>query len=459
MIYSHPVNRGNTRTQSIALISMLLAAAGSAGCGGKRQAFTRADHAQPAAPATTTVAATAPAHKGTPLYVPAGKQRMTGFNPFWFEGSAEANWEARQGRTGTVSATLPASTAGHPTANPTVQPSFATAERNTPLADVMEGLTHVTGAAQGADFDPSISRDGRFLAFASTQHRETSDIYLKQVDGRTITQLTADPGHDVMPAFSPDGKRIAFASDRNGNWDIFLMSTSGGQAVQISSDGSDELHPSWSPDGSKLVFCRLGEVSGRWELWVTDTTGGSTTEFIGYGLFPEWCPVAGTGADGRDKILFQRSRERGDRAFSLWTVDYRPGDTSSPTEIASSRDSALINASWNPTGDRIVFASINQQNTGDGSTPSGTPASDLWIVGVDGTGKVALTGGQFMNLMPVWGQGGRIFFVSDRTGVSNIWSVGTDKAILAATGHAPTHSNNHGVANTPSDHTTPENKR
>lgn len=438
-----PDRKTNPVNVSAAFVATLVAA----GCA------SSGNRPMTSAPSPAQQTAQAPANtgqKGSPLYVPPGKQRMTGFNPFWFEGAAEANWETRRGRPSTVAA--PHAVASHPVLN-------AAPESPTPLAEVMEGLTHVTQAAHGADFDPCVSRDGRWIAFASTQHRETADIYLKQIDGRTITQLTADPGHDVMPAFSPDGRRIAFASDRNGNWDIYLMSTAGGQAVQVTSDPSDELHPSWSPDGSRLVFCRLGEVSGRWELWVTDTTGGSTTEFIGYGLFPEWCPVAGTGADGRDKILFQRSRERGDRAFSLWTVDYRPGDTSSPTEIVSSRDSALINASWSPDGQRIVFASVNFRDADGATTPSGTPASDLWIVGVDGTGKVALTGGKFMNLMPAWGNAGRIFFVSDRTGVSNIWSVGTDKAILAATGHQPAHDNNRGVATTPADHASPESHR
>jgi Tol biopolymer transport system component len=329
------------------------------------------------------------------------------------------------------------------------------ATNESPMEDALDGLIHVTQAAQGADFDPCISRDGSVLVFASTQHRETADIYVKSVSGRTVTQLTADPAHDVMPTISPDGQRIAFASNRGGNWDIFVMSAGGGQAVQLTSDFAHELHPSWSPDGAKIVFCRLGEISGRWELWVMDANGSASTEFVGYGMFPDWCPVSGTGASGRDKILFQRSRERGDRAFSIWTVDYQPGDTSSPTEIASSRDAALINASWSPDGNRVVFATLNHRDLTADPTPSGTPASDLWIVGVDGTGRVSLTGGRFMNLMPTWGPDYRIYFVSDRTGVSNIWSVGTEKAIVAATGKPMSRGPQTEITNVPTDATDP----
>ena len=188
---------------------------------------------------------------------------------------------------------------------------------------------------------------------------------------------------------------------------------------------------------------------------MVDANGAASTEFVGYGMFPDWCPVAGTGASGRDKILFQRSRERGDRAFSIWTVDYQQGDTSSPTEIASSRDAALINAAWSPDGSRIVFATLNHNELSADRTPSGTPASDLWIVGVDGTGRVSLTGGRFMNLMPTWGPDHRIYFVSDRTGNSNIWSVGTEKAIVAATGRPMNRVTDQDFANVPSETTEP----
>jgi hypothetical protein len=59
--------------------------------------------------------------------------------------------------------------------------------------------TPVSFAMEGADFDPDISPDGRRLVYASTQHRMTSDIYVKTIDSRVVSQLTSDPANDVMP--------------------------------------------------------------------------------------------------------------------------------------------------------------------------------------------------------------------------------------------------------------------
>lgn len=309
------------------------------------------------------------------------------------------------------------------------------------LVDGLENLSQLTFAQEGADFDPRLSADGKWLVFASTQHRDTPDLYIKPVGSRTVTQLTADPASDIMPAISPDGSKIAFASNRNGTWNLYLMSAAGGQAVQLSTQNVPELHPSWSPDGQRLIFSRLGQTTGRWELWVMEVSKPQVAEFVGFGLFPEWCPAPGTGADKHDRILFQRGRERGDRAFSLWTIDYQPGNVGNPTEIVSARDRATINAAWSPDGQFVVYSTVavNQQNT--------NPPADLWIAAVDGSSQIRLTAGNAQNLMPAWSADNRIYFVSSRGGADHIWSITADKA-LAAAGAASKLST--GVATAPS---------
>jgi Tol biopolymer transport system component len=293
-------------------------------------------------------------------------------------------------------------------------------------------VSRVTLTDEGADFDPSISPDGTRLVFASTQHRRTSDIYVQRVGSRVVTQLTTDAADDAMPRVSPDGTKVAFASNRGGNWDVFVMPMTGGRAVQITSDAADEIAPSWSPDGTSLVYNRLNPASGRWEMWVVETTNQAVANFIGFGMFPQWSPLAGTGAEGADRILFQSGRERGQRAFAIWTLDYRDGAASNATQIVSGSDFAAINPAWSPDGHWVVFAQA-PVGTGEGFGPGRTPSnSELWMINADGTGKVRLTSGSGVAFSPVWARNNRVYFVSSRNGVDNIWSLELGSAVSAA---------------------------
>lgn len=300
-------------------------------------------------------------------------------------------------------------------------------------------VRQITSSFAGADFDPTPTPDGKSLVFASTQHRPTADIYIKPINSAVVTRLTNDPAQDVMPSVSPDGRFIAFSSDRNGSWDIFVMPIEGGKAVQLSNDGAHDLHPSWSPDGARLTFCRLGQQTGRWELWVADVAAVNAAQFIGFGLFPQWCPTAATGANGADQIMFQRSRERGDRAFSVWTIDYQadPGNAGRETEIATAPGSALINPAWSPDGRFVAFAQVPFSEAWASGASATPEASVLWMMGVDGSGKVKLTDGRSVDLMPTWSPDNEIFFVSNMGGQEHLWSMDLSPALRAASVQVP----------------------
>ena len=151
-------------------------------------------------------------------------------------------------------------------------------------------LRRHTFAEEGADFDPDVGPSGKRMVFASTRHSDGPDLYIKHVDGVAVTQLTADPASDVQPEFSPDERRVAFSSDRAGNWDIWVVGADGQHLVQVTNSPANEIAPSWSPDGRSLVYCMLPAVGGQWEMWISDAAGTGIRRFIGYGLFPKWSP-------------------------------------------------------------------------------------------------------------------------------------------------------------------------
>lgn len=291
-------------------------------------------------------------------------------------------------------------------------------------------------AAEGADFDVDVAPDGNHLVFASTRHTPRPNLYLKTIDGRAVTQLTDDPASDVQPAFSPDGKQIAFASSRSGNWDLWMVSLQGGRATQITHSPQHEVHPSFSPDGTRLAYCQFNERSDTWELWVLDLSQPDSRKMIGLGLFPEWSPTS-------DSIVYQRARQRGGRWFSVWRVDLVDGEPAFPVEIASSVEMALIQPSWSPNGQWITYGTAQLSSPppvadvpepdADGETvvDQAPPAprdvtmsrGDVWIVRADGSGAVQLTEGEGVNFGSVWGTDQRVYFTSLRNGSENVWSV------------------------------------
>ena len=292
--------------------------------------------------------------------------------------------------------------------------------RSGPL-DGAAGLRQITFSTEGGDFDPAVDPTGTLLVHASTRHRQTANIYLSLIDDIAITQLTDDPANEVMPAFSPDGKQIAYASDRAGNWDIYIMQVSGWHAIMITDDPSHDIHPSFSPDGKKLVYRSFGQQSGQWELVVVDVENPTTKRFIGFGLFPNWSPTDHC-------IVFQHARERGTRWFSIWTLSVHDGEASQPMEIAASSNAAAITPCWSRDGKSIVFCTVVDPEKQDPSRPV---QADVWITSVQDQVRANLTNSNYASLQPVWSPNGEILFVTDRAnkGVDNIWSIHPDQPL------------------------------
>lgn len=281
---------------------------------------------------------------------------------------------------------------------------------------------------EGGDFDPDISADGKWLVFSSLQNSPNPDLYLKQVNGATATRLTSDTASEIQPCFSPSGDKVAYATNRSGNWDIWVIGIDGTNPTRLTSDGSDDIHPSWSPDGTQIVYCSTGARSRQWELWILEVAKPSIRKFIGYGLFPRWCPNAQV-----PKIAFQLARARGSRWFSIWTIDIVNGEARYPTEIISNIDYACICPAWSSDGAKIAYSTVGQAGRLDNDKnpqvkpapagPSTPTAEDIWIVDIDGRNNHSLTNSDTRNFSPAWSVDGRIFFCSDRNGLENVWSI------------------------------------
>lgn len=280
-------------------------------------------------------------------------------------------------------------------------------------------LQQHTFVTEGYDADVAIDPTGKWMAFSSTRHNVHPEIYLQRTDGHSVIQLTNDQADNVNPAFSHDGKRIAFASNRAGSWDIYVMDTDGRNLVQMTSGPMQDLQPTWSPDGSMICFARMGGRSDQWELWIVDTRT-LETRMIGHGLFPSWSPDK-----THNRIAFQRARQRGSRWFSLWTLDLVDGEARQLTEIAVSTNAAIVKPSWSPDGKGLAFCTIVEPAKTTRGKPSGQ--QDVWIIKADGTGRRRLTDGNGSNLMPAWSVDNRVYFISDRSGKECIWSVRVDE--------------------------------
>jgi TolB protein len=269
----------------------------------------------------------------------------------------------------------------------------------------------------GFDADVCVDADGKWMAFAGSRENGRTHLFRQAITSPLVVQLTDGPADEVQPCISRDGRRIAFSSNRGGRWHIYVMTADGRDITPLTDGDTDDMHPSFSPDGQRLVCCSKSEESGDdWKLVVVDITSGQR-QTIGSGLFPSWSPQQNV-----DVIVFQKTRARGSRWFSIWTCQLTRGEdgaveATNLTEIAASATSALVAPSWSPDGKSVTCSSI--------STGGSPIKQDVWIMASDGRDRRRLTDGANHNTSPCWSADGSIYFVSDRSGHECIWSMPT----------------------------------
>ncbi|MGH9174242.1 MAG: TolB family protein, partial [Vicinamibacterales bacterium] len=149
-----------------------------------------------------------------------------------------------------------------------------------------------TGIALGGQANLAWSPDSRFIAFENDD-----DIWVVGRDGQNLRRLTHHPATDSGPVWSPDGTRIAFFADRNGNSEIYVVNADGTGLANLTKTPDDEFKPAWSPDGWSIAYLRAerkDEPDYETTLWSMGANGADQHRlgtFTGHGLSaPAWSP-------------------------------------------------------------------------------------------------------------------------------------------------------------------------
>jgi hypothetical protein len=228
------------------------------------------------------------------------------------------------------------------------------------------------------EWDPVWSPDGRRLAF-STYRDGNDEIYLMNPDGSGVKRLTNHPREDFVTGWSPDGTRLVFYSNRDGatgalesEYEIYTMEADGSSVRRLTSNSSPDTVGEWSPDGSKIAFTSHRppfSSCGDKELYLMNPDGSGQqllTSTYDISADPSWSP------DG-SKIAFTAGVNHDCEGSYTYSVNTISPDGTGNTVLVNPTWSEESQPAWSPDGQKIAFTS--DRNNGD---------SDLWVMNTDG---------------------------------------------------------------------------
>ena len=263
------------------------------------------------------------------------------------------------------------------------------------------------------------SPDGRHFGFRTTS-TGTGDIWVADATTRTVRQLTRHLGNDGslqwrqgLWTWSPDGRWIAFVSDRGGQTDIWVVEADGnGAPIRVTDDSRREARLAWSPDGSRLIF---NHASDELPLGIVETNGDNPHIFMTARLSDGPFRLSPDGTT----VLFTSTRSGNQ---DVWSAPVAGGE---PRRLTRSLLPDIAGR-WSPDGRSIAFDSRR------------AGSQDIYTMSSDGENILALTSWPGVEILPQWSpDGSTIAFTS------NHLATGTDIWTVPATGGEPTRITNH----------------
>jgi Tol biopolymer transport system component len=220
---------------------------------------------------------------------------------------------------------------------------------------------------EGTWISLDVSPDGKTIAFELL-----GDIYTVSIAGGEAKLIDGGMAFDSQPKFSPDGKWIAFLSDRDGNENVWIMHTDGSDAKQLSKDPTAEFaSPSWSPDGNYVFVSKAGFGINTFEIWMYHVQGGSGVQVTKSKPAPNMPRdqrhnALGVIASADGKYLYYAMRHGGfayNAQLPLWQIARRDRKTGDEDVLLQQIESSFRPV-LSPDGTQILYVTRYETESG-----------------------------------------------------------------------------------------------